>query len=1004
MKKILLIAIILFSTVFLSAQSYNPYVSNGTVTPAPLLPLQLNGTGVLFFKVGNTGSDALPNDPNPPPNNDLKLVITLSSGVPNNVDPIAALGGTWKTMFDWTWNAGSNSYTGYQNATIPGNSEGNITIQYKVTVNTPINSPSNGFNVNLTPPPYTVGYNSTNDDAVSSYTFTQALDYGDAPASYGAASHDYYYVFPGGAVLVNMGTLIDFEPANQPSATANGDNINGLNDEDGVTFPTLIHGASVNISVAVIVAPTIGILNGWIDWNGDGDFGEPNEKIASDILIFSNGIVSVPVTVPGNAYTGGPTFARFRLTPIAFGYPSNLGPTGQANGGEVEDYMVQILSKSDLSITKTDGSGFFAPGTNVVYTVVVTNNGPEAVTGATVTDLTPPGTTITGWTASFSGGAGSSGNTSGSGSINELINLSYPGFATYTITVAVPCDYPGNLVNTASVAVPANVLDPTPGNNSATDTDAQNTWTGALSNNWNTAGNWTQGVPNCNTIGAVIPDVTTDPVINTTGNFTANLTILSGGLLTINPGMELKVCGCTQVNQTDGLYLKSDATGNAKFIDNGTITYTNNGSAKVELYLTTCVGETDKFRCWHYITSPVVDAMAGVFVGDYMKSFNEPAGAWSPYYTHLTDPLNELQGYAVNAQGNGVRTFHGQLLTGNQTTAPALTRTVNLGWGWNLVGNPYASPIDVNSAGITWNNVDAWVYYLDRAAGNYKAWPTTNPYGYGPGTRYPLSMQGFFVHVTEGQSTGTISFTNAARTFTSDHIFYKDQVQDLLWLKAEGITGMNDEIIVCFNPGTTNNIDPAVDAVKLTGDKEAPQFSSVTPDQSHLSVNTMPFAGINTVVPLDFYVESNGTGNYSITASNLETFRSGTRITLEDKMTNTNQVLSENPVYNFSYTEGENSSRFLLHFFNPYFGIDEMKDSQELAIYSYENNIYVKDITGKDMKGQMMVYNLVGQDVATRTLTGGTLNKFSMNLEQGYYVVEVFSNDKVYHGRVYLTR
>jgi hypothetical protein len=37
-------------------------------------------------------------------------------------------------------------------------------------------------------------------------------------------------------------------------------------------------------------------------------------------------------------------------------------------------------------------------------------------------------------------------------------------------------------------------------------------------------------------------------------------------------------------------------------------------------------------------------------------------------------------------------------------------------------------------------------------------------------------------------------------------------------------------------------------------------------------------------------------------------------------------------------------------------------------------------------------------------LNGGTLNKFSMTLEQGYYIVEVFNGDKSYHEKVYLTR
>ena len=34
------------------------------------------------------------------------------------------------------------------------------------------------------------------------------------------------------------------------------------------------------------------------------------------------------------------------------------------------------------------------PGTNTTYTITVTNNGPSTVTGATVSDLLPAGTTF----------------------------------------------------------------------------------------------------------------------------------------------------------------------------------------------------------------------------------------------------------------------------------------------------------------------------------------------------------------------------------------------------------------------------------------------------------------------------------------------------------------------------------------------------------------------------------------------------------------------------------
>ncbi|MBK8517411.1 MAG: DUF11 domain-containing protein [Saprospiraceae bacterium] len=124
---------------------------------------------------------------------------------------------------------------------------------------------------------------------------------------------------------------------------------------------------------------------------------------------------------------------------------------------------------SDLSITKTDGVATYTAGTTTTYTVVATNAGPSDVVGATVTDNAPLGTSITGWNAIFSGGA--SGTGIGSGNISQTINIPVGGVATYTITLNIPSGVTGNLSNTAVIAVPLGTTDPTPGNNTATDTD-----------------------------------------------------------------------------------------------------------------------------------------------------------------------------------------------------------------------------------------------------------------------------------------------------------------------------------------------------------------------------------------------------------------------------------------------------------------------------------------------------------------------------------------------------
>jgi uncharacterized repeat protein (TIGR01451 family) len=127
--------------------------------------------------------------------------------------------------------------------------------------------------------------------------------------------------------------------------------------------------------------------------------------------------------------------------------------------------------QTDLSITKTDGKATIVPGTSNTYTIVVTNVGPNDVTGAHVTDAFPGTFTNVTYTATATGGA--SGFTStGSGNINDAsVTMPVGSTVTYIVTGTVSASATGSLTNTATVATPANVTDPTPANNTATDTD-----------------------------------------------------------------------------------------------------------------------------------------------------------------------------------------------------------------------------------------------------------------------------------------------------------------------------------------------------------------------------------------------------------------------------------------------------------------------------------------------------------------------------------------------------
>jgi gliding motility-associated-like protein/uncharacterized repeat protein (TIGR01451 family) len=135
--------------------------------------------------------------------------------------------------------------------------------------------------------------------------------------------------------------------------------------------------------------------------------------------------------------------------------------------------VTPVILSGDLAITKTDGTTTYTPGTNSVYTIVVSNNGPSNVVGATVSDPLPAGIITAGWTATAGAGA-SVPATSGAGAINQIVSIPAGSNITYTLTLTVPSGFTGNLTNTATVTPPAGYTDSIPGNNTATDIDTMN--------------------------------------------------------------------------------------------------------------------------------------------------------------------------------------------------------------------------------------------------------------------------------------------------------------------------------------------------------------------------------------------------------------------------------------------------------------------------------------------------------------------------------------------------
>jgi uncharacterized repeat protein (TIGR01451 family) len=136
-----------------------------------------------------------------------------------------------------------------------------------------------------------------------------------------------------------------------------------------------------------------------------------------------------------------------------------------------------VLAAANLTITKTNNQRYVQSGTNTTYTIVVTNNGPNPVTGATVIDDIDDDL-VTGlfepdapWTCASSGGASCSGGSSGTGDINLSVDLPVGGIITIEVDAQSRSDAEPFVSNTASVSLPGTMGDPVTTDNVSTDSD-----------------------------------------------------------------------------------------------------------------------------------------------------------------------------------------------------------------------------------------------------------------------------------------------------------------------------------------------------------------------------------------------------------------------------------------------------------------------------------------------------------------------------------------------------
>jgi hypothetical protein len=518
-----------------------------------------------------------------------------------------------------------------------------------------------------------------------------------------------------------------------------------------------------------------------------------------------------------------------------------------------------------------------------------------------------------------------------------------------------------------------------------------NNWTGAVDNDWFNPGNWSMNVVPTNE-DVVIPDVGTKapfPVIFTGSATTGAITISPMASLEIAPTGDLTANGL--VTNDGDLLITSDATGfSGSFIDNAGVAGTG-----MFYFTRNITNSSPKFNPtgWHYLSSPVNGFDTWDLFDYYVNAWNEPGDAWvhvegaSPFcipgpqiamgdldawsvkydMNYTCAAVNPAQGMDIDFMGTMADYRNGSY------SAPVTFTGGNVYAGYNLVGNPYSS--SVNPATFTWGpNMNQSTYYWDGWANTYYSWAG------GIGSMVPPT-QGFFVSAFGADN---FALAPANRAHETTQYFYKNEISNLLKLKAEG-NNYSDVTYVRFHNEATAGFDKVWDAYKLISNvPEVPQIYT-TLGGTNYSINAVESTD---AMPMAF--SAGVSGNYSISIEENNDFDV---VYLEDLKTGKMHDLST--AYEFSYNAGDDANRFVIHF-----GQISLDNAQNgIVVYSYNNHVYVYN--ANNLQGEIAIFGMMGQQVTTAKLEGG-LNMIALNDVNNYYVVKVLTESTVVSEKVYI--
>jgi hypothetical protein len=511
---------------------------------------------------------------------------------------------------------------------------------------------------------------------------------------------------------------------------------------------------------------------------------------------------------------------------------------------------------------------------------------------------------------------------------------------------------------------------------------------GNITTTWNGT-SWSNGQPSNNKEVNFIGDYSSNGIVeacrvNVIG--TANVVFKTNHTLEVTNGIVV-AAGASLSFENNASLLQINANANT-------------GNIKIKRNSTPMIRQD--FTAW---ASPVINQQLLAF---------SPNTLPTRFYEYLSTGSTTATAYQTIAPTNTFAIGKGYMIRVDNTWSPTIPTIFNgefngvpfngnvsqvLGIGYNLLGNPYPSPLNARIFLVDNPNSNTLYYWTHTTAAiagsypvnNYAAFTSLGGTASAAGGAIPLDYiqvgQGFFVNTASG---GSANFNNNQRTFGSaSPQFFKTTLAEekhRIWLNLNDANNNYNQILLGYTNGASNAVD-ASDGLVLN-DSQSLIYNLINNQKYVIQGRELPFLDTD-IVPLGLKIDQNG--NYTISFENADGLFESQNIYLKDNYTMNIHDIKQSP-YSFYSQTGDFTNRFEVVYNNNVLSVDEenvimvYSDSNETIIKSSNENI--KEIAVFDVLGRQL-HNF--QNINLNIFQTNKLN----NQKQTFLIKVILSSGKV---------